>query len=107
MSWLWLAAAIICEVAATLSLRMSSTSGHRRWLVPVVLGYALAFGSLALALAEGMAIGVAYGIWSATGVALVALAARVIWKDPLTRRMLLGLVLIMAGVVLVELGAPH
>ena len=43
-------------------------------------------------------------IWSAIGVALIAVLARIIWKEPLTPRMILGLMLIMAGVVLVELG---
>ena len=51
-----------------------------------------------------MPVAIAYGIWSAIGVALIAVLARIIWKEPLTPRMILGLVLIMAGVVLVELG---
>lgn len=59
---------------------------------------------MALALAAGMPVAVAYGIWSAIGVALIALLARVIWKEPLTPRMILGLVLIMIGVILVEVG---
>ena len=51
-----------------------------------------------------MPVAVAYGIWSAVGVALIALLARLIWKEPLTARMIFGLVLIMAGVLLVEFG---
>lgn len=35
--------------------------------------------SISLALRLGMPVGVAYGIWSACGVALVALAARVLF----------------------------
>lgn len=104
MSWLWLAAAITCELVATLGLRASEGLRRRRWLVVVTGGYALAFGFLALALRAGMAVGVAYGIWSAVGIALVALLARVIWQEPLTRRMTLGLLVVMLGVVLVEAG---
>jgi small multidrug resistance pump len=104
VSWLWLAVAIASELGATLSLRASHGLRRRAWLAPVALGYALAFAFLALALDEGMKVGVAYGVWVAVGVALVTLLTRAIWKEPLTTRMLLGIGLILAGVVLVELG---
>ncbi|WP_309082409.1 multidrug efflux SMR transporter [Zhihengliuella sp.] len=105
MSWIYLALAIGCELFATLSLRASDGLRRRRWLVPVVVGYAGAFALLGMALQAGMAVGVAYAIWAATGIALVALLARAIWNEPLTRRMILGIVLVIAGVVLVETGA--
>lgn len=104
MTWLWLAAAIVSEVAATLSLRASDGLRRRRWLILVVIGYVAAFGSLAMSLSAGMPIGVAYGVWTATGIVLVALLARAIWRDPITPRMLLGMAIIIAGVLLVELG---
>lgn len=104
MSWLWLAAAIAAELCATLSLRASDGFRKRWWLLPVVLGYLVSFVFLALTLNAGMPVGVAYGIWTAVGIGLVALLARAIWGDPLNRRMMLGIVVIAAGVVLVELG---
>jgi small multidrug resistance pump len=51
-----------------------------------------------------MPVGVAYGIWTAIGVCLVALLTRVIWSDPLTRRMIVGIAVIAVGVLLVEAG---
>ena len=51
--------------------------------------------------------GVAYGIWSAGGVAVTAIASRLLFGEPLTRTMVAGIVLIMAGVLLVELGSAH
>lgn len=104
MSGLWLLLSICCEVAATLSLRASDGFRRRRWIAPVVIGYALAFVFLSLTLAAGVPVGVAYGIWTATGVVLVAVLARTIWKDPLTRRMLAGIALIILGVALIEVG---
>ncbi|HLU30282.1 MAG TPA: multidrug efflux SMR transporter [Acidimicrobiia bacterium] len=104
MSWVWLMAAIASEIAATLSLRASDGLRRRSWLVPVILGYAAAFGFLALTLEAGMKLGVAYGIWSALGIALVAILARLIWREPLTNRMIVGIVVIAAGVALVEVG---
>lgn len=104
MSWGWLAAAIAAEIGATLSLRASNGMRKRAWLIPVVIGYAAAFLFLGRSLDAGMKLGVAYGIWSALGIALVALLARLIWHDPLTRRMTLGIGVIAIGVILVEMG---
>ncbi|PRH79323.1 QacE family quaternary ammonium compound efflux SMR transporter [Streptomyces solincola] len=108
MTWVFLAGAILSEVIATLSLRMASQpGGARSWYLVVGAGYLAAFALLSLALAEGLAIGVAYGIWAAVGVALTALASRLLFGEPLTRVMGLGIVLIAAGVLLIELGAAH
>jgi small multidrug resistance pump len=106
MRWLALASAILMEVSATLSLRMS-TVGRRAWLVPVVAGYAGSFVMLSLALRWGLTIGVAYGIWTAVGVSLTAVASRVLFKEPLTWLMAAGIVLIAGGVLLLEIGAGH
>lgn len=60
-----------------------------------------------LALDAGLTIGVAYGIWTACGVALTAIASRILFREPLTRLMMVGIGLIAAGVLLIELGASH
>ena len=104
MSWLWLSAAILAELCGTLSLRASEGFRKPRWIVGVVAGYGVAFVFLGLTLSAGMPVGVAYGIWTAVGVALIAVLARAIWQEPLTRRMLVGIALIAVGVVLVEMG---
>lgn len=70
----------------------------------VAVGYVTAFSMLAGALSLGLPIGVAYGIWAATGVALTAILGRVLFRDPLTRTMLAGIALIIGGVLLIELG---
>lgn len=103
MMWLTLAGAIVVEVFATLSLRASNGFRNRKWIVPVVSGYVVAFTLLALTLAQGMPVGIAYGVWSAAGVALVAVIARAIFGEPLTPVMMGGIVLIIAGVLTIEL----
>jgi small multidrug resistance pump len=105
MTWLLLAGAILAEVAATLSLRASEGLKKKRWIAPVAAGYLGAFGLLTIALAHGMPVGIAYGVWAACGVALTAIGARVFFKDALTGRMAAGVGLIAAGVLLIELGA--
>ncbi|MFC9248293.1 DMT family transporter [Streptomyces sp. NPDC057136] len=108
MNWIFLAGAILSEVAATLSLRMASQdTGSKKWFPAVGAGYLAAFAFLTLALQGGLALGVAYGIWAATGVALTALASRVLFKEPLTKVMGLGIALIVTGVLFIELGAAH
>ncbi|WP_265444949.1 DMT family transporter [Flexivirga meconopsidis] len=101
-SWLMLAGAIALEVTATLSLRASDGLTKLIWLIPIALGYGGAFVLLAQVLKQGMPVGVAYGIWSAIGVAATALLGKVIFDDPLTWRMGLGIVLVIGGVALLE-----
>ena len=103
MSWVYLLGAILTEVAATLALRVAA-AGRRRWYAVVLVGYVASFALLALALREGLGIGVAYGIWAALGVALTAVLSHLLFREPLTRVMALGLALIIAGVVLLEAG---
>lgn len=105
MVWLFLIGAIVFEVVGTLSLRMAVDK--KRWYIGVAVGYVLAFTSLSLALAGGMALGVAYGIWAASGVALTAVLSKFLFKELFTWLMGLGIVLIVGGVLLIELGATH
>jgi small multidrug resistance pump len=105
--WVWLTVAIVAEVTATVSLRFSD--GFSR-LVPSVIvaaGYALAFYSLSKALQSGMALGVAYGVWAALGVTLVALIGAFFLGESLTWVQVAGIVLVVGGVLALELGAAH
>jgi small multidrug resistance pump len=106
MQWIFLAAAILSELGGTLALRMAS-AGRAAWYAVVVTGYVGAFAGLSLALDRGLHLGVAYGIWTASGVALAAIASRLLFSEPLTRVMVGGIALIAAGVLLVELGASR
>jgi len=105
--WFILSAAIMLEVTATLSLRAAIDDPW--WTVLAVVGYAGAFVALSLLLRLGTPIGVVYGIWAAAGVALTAVIASVIFGEPFTFMIGLGIIIVIAGVVLVETGhgAPH
>ncbi len=105
MTWLLLAGAIVSEVAATLSLRASEGLRKKAWIAPIAIFYAGAFGLLTLTLIQGMPVGIAYGIWAASGVALTAIGAHVFFKERLTWRMTAGIVLIAIGVFIIELGS--
>lgn len=101
--WVLLGGAIAVEVAATLSLRASQDNAG--WLVVVVAGYTGAFVLMAAVLRAGMPVGVAYGIWGAVGTAVTAGVAAVIFGEPFTWPIVVGIALIIAGVLLVEFGS--
>lgn len=102
MQWLYLSIAIVCEVIATSAL--SATDGFTRLAPPllVIAGYAVAFYFLALTL-RTMPVGVAYAIWSGAGVALIALIGWLALGQRLDSPAIVGLVLIVAGVLVIQL----
>ncbi|AKK30621.1 multidrug efflux SMR transporter [Mycobacterium sp. EPa45] len=101
--WLTLAGAILIEICATLCLRASDGFRKRAWIAPMLIGYLVSFTLLWVTLSLGMPVGVAYGVWSAAGVALIAVIARFLFRDPLTPLMMGGIALIIAGVLTIEL----
>jgi small multidrug resistance pump len=102
-TWAFLVAAILAEVTATLSLKGAL---ERPWLYSVVaVGYVASFLLLAGVLRAGMPLGVAYGMWGALGVAATAVLSAQLFGEAITRLMGAGLVLVAAGVFLVEAGS--
>ncbi|WP_328814298.1 DMT family transporter [Rhodococcus sp. NBC_00297] len=65
----------------------------------------MSFALLALILRTGAPIGVVYGVWSAVGIALTALLGAVLFDDHLNAAIGTGIVLVIAGVVLIETGS--
>ena len=102
-AWLLLIPAILVEVTASLALK--GALEHPGLYAVVVLGYLSGFVLLSAILRTGMPLGVAYGIWGATGVALTAVGSLLIFDEPITMLMGAGIAVIIAGVLCVELGA--
>lgn len=103
--WLLLLGAILSEVTATLSLR--GALDHPALYAVVVVGYAISFWLLAQVLRRGMGLGVTYGIWGACGVVLTALLSAVLFGEAFTALKASGIVLIAAGVLVVEFGSQR
>jgi small multidrug resistance pump len=101
--WWLLAGAIATEVTGTLAL---AAANDHVWLYAVTLvGEGTSFYLLVKVLQAGMPLGVAYGVWSALGVAATAVLSSVFFDEVFTSPMVLGLGLIIAGVVLIEVGS--
>lgn len=99
--WLILALAIIAEVTAT-SMLKASDGFTRTWpSVIVVLGYGISFYCLSLTV-RVMPIGIVYAIWSGVGVTLITLFAWLFYKQVLDLPAILGMSLIVAGVMVLN-----
>ena len=102
MAYLYLFVAIVAEVVGTLALK--ATEGFTK-LVPsliVVAGYAVSFYFVSLAL-KTIPVGVAYAIWSGLGLVLVVVVGAVLYKQVLDLAAAVGILLILAGVVVIHL----
>jgi small multidrug resistance pump len=101
-AYLSLAVAIVAEVIATTALRASTGFTV---LVPsaiAIVGYVVAFYFLSLTL-RTMPVGIAYALWSGVGIVLISLAGWLIYKQVLDAPALVGMALIGAGVIVINL----
>src|SRR5699024_5649991 len=105
LTWIMLTAAIGSEVGATLSLRASDGFAKWAWVFPIAIGYVTSFVLLAFVPKRGMPIGAADGVWAGAGVAATAVLAGYLFGDPFTWTMAGGVLLIGAGVFLLETGS--
>ena len=108
-AWLTLGIAIVAEVIGTSALKASE--GFTRWLpsLVVVVGYAVAFYCLSLVLRH-IPVGVAYAVWSGLGIVLITLVAFVLYGQKIDTAGLIGMGLIVAGVLVLNLfssSSPH
>jgi multidrug transporter EmrE-like cation transporter len=101
-AWLLLALAIVAEVIGTIALKASEGFTRLAPSTLVVLGYAVSFYCLSLVL-RSIPVGVAYAIWSGLGVVLITLVAWVVYGQTMDLAGVLGMVLILAGVLVLNL----
>ena len=101
MNWLYLAIAIVSEVIATSALKASL--GFTRFVPSaiVVVGYGFAFYFLSLTL-RTIPVGIAYAVWSGVGVVLITLAGWVVYDQKLDFSAIVGIVLIVAGILVLN-----
>lgn len=101
MSYVYLAIAIVAEVAATAALKASEGFTHFWPSVIVVVGYGAAFYFLSLVL-KTIPVGVAYAVWSGAGVVLISLVGLLFFGQKLDAPAIAGMVLIVAGIVVMN-----
>jgi len=100
--YLYLAIAICAEVVATTSMKALAGFSRPLPLLLVVTGYGLSFWMLALVV-RTIPVGIAYAIWAGLGIVLVSIAAAILYRQHLDLPAVLGMALIIAGVVVIQL----
>jgi small multidrug resistance pump len=93
--------AILCEIVATASLKASNGFTRPLFTVLVVLGYGAAFYLLSLSI-KHIPLGIAYAIWSGVGTVGAALVGVLVWQEVINLPRAIGMLLIIAGVVLLN-----
>ncbi|MEV6328030.1 multidrug efflux SMR transporter [Streptomyces sp. NPDC051909] len=101
-----LAGAIAAEIAATTSMKYSEGFTRLGPSLVTGAGYLLAFALLARAL-KTLEVGTAYAIWSGVGTAAVAAIGALFLGESMNLAKIAGLVLIIAGVAVLNLGGAH
>ncbi|MBS0244437.1 MAG: multidrug efflux SMR transporter [Proteobacteria bacterium] len=101
MGYLFLAIAIVCEVAATTALKYCDGSPAPLPYLIVIFGYLSALLLLALAI-RSVPVGIAYAIWAASGTLLVLLMAFIVHREAPDTPAVVGVSLIAAGVVMLQ-----
>jgi small multidrug resistance pump len=100
--WFFLLAAIVSEVIATSALK-ASDGFSRFWpSVIVAAGYVMSSYFLSITL-KTLPVGVAYAVWSGIGVSLITLVAWIKFRQSLDSPALLGLSMIVAGVIVLNI----
>lgn len=102
IAYLYLGVAIIAEVVATTALRAADGFTQLWPSIVSILGYVVAFYFLSLTL-RTMPVGIAYAIWSGVGIVLISLAGWLLYRQLLDLPAIIGMALIMAGVIVINL----
>ncbi len=102
MHWIYLIIAILGEVIATSSLKASEGFTKPIPSIIVVIGYSITFYFLSLAL-KYIPLGIAYAIWCGIGIVLVTLVGWFFYKQAIDISAIIGIVLIFAGVLAINL----
>ncbi|MEG3616961.1 multidrug efflux SMR transporter [Magnetovibrio sp. PR-2] len=97
-----LAVAIVSEVVATSSLKLSDGMTKLWPSLVVVVGYALSFWLLSVTL-KTLPIGFVYAVWTGIGVAAIAVIGVFWFEEPLSWGGVAGISMIIGGVAVLQI----
>ncbi len=101
-AYVYLVLAIIAETVATSSLKAAEQFTRPLPSLMVVVGYGTSFYLLTQVLRR-LPLGLTYALWSGLGIVLVTLAGMILYREKPDLPALIGLALIIAGIVVVNL----
>jgi small multidrug resistance pump len=106
LMWVMLVAAIAVEVFATATLPRTDGFTHPGWTAAVLAGYAVSIWLLSLVVRE-IPVSVAYAVWSGLGTAGIAVIGVLVLDEPVNALKAAALLMVIAGVVILNLQGSH
>jgi small multidrug resistance pump len=107
VAYVLLVIAIASEVCGT-SLLKAADGFTRLWpTVGCISGYAMAVLLLSLSVQRGMNVSIAYAIWSGLGTTAIVGISFLFLHEPVTTVQIGGIALVIAGVIVLNLGGAH
>lgn len=104
MGWIYLILAIILEIFGTSMMKLSNGLTVLLPTAAMFAGYILCFVCLSLAL-KTIDMSIAYAIWSAVGIILIAIIGIIFFHENFTITKLTGILLIVIGAITVKLSS--
>lgn len=102
MKYFFLIMAIVSEVAGSSFLNASDQFKKLPFTIGAIIAYIGCFYFQGMAL-KYISVGIAYALWSGLGIILTALVAVLIFKNKLDLPSIIGIVLILAGVIVINI----
>lgn len=87
-------------------MKMSDGFSRLGYAAATIVLYLLSVIFLSLAMKK-LDLGIAYAIWAGSGVALIAIAGVILFKEPFSLAKALSIGLIVTGIVGLQLGGAH
>ena len=101
--YLVLGIAVIAEVFGDSMMKLSRGFTVKAPIVGIAVGYLIAFSLMAQTL-NHLPLGFVYAVWTGAGIALTTVVGVVFWGEGLNVKKVLGVVVIIAGVLVLKLG---
>ncbi|MGG0667070.1 DMT family transporter [Sporosarcina koreensis] len=105
MSYLYLALSISLELIGTSLLKASEGFSKLFPTIGVIVAFISCFFFLSLSL-KTIPLNTAYAIWSGIGIVATVIISVSIWKEKINMASIVGITLILAGVVILNLFGP-
>lgn len=102
-SWMLLGVAIVCELFGTTFIKLSNGFTEPVFVVGVAISYLASFSLFSFAL-KHLPLGLSYGVWGGIGTVGTAVIGSLVFGEPVTALMGLGIALIIAGVAFMNAG---
>ncbi|MCR9256000.1 MAG: multidrug efflux SMR transporter [Alphaproteobacteria bacterium] len=101
MHWVYLALAIVAEVAGSTALKQSDGFTKPAFAMMSVTGFAIALFFLSLSL-RVIPLGIAYAIWAGVGIILVSILSVILFRQTLDLPAMIGIGMIIGGVIVIN-----